>query len=234
MQYRIIGSGAYPMVEINMHAGEDLRIQPGAMAYHSDGIELSAGLNSGKGGLGGLLSAVARSVVSNESMLITHAIADDNGILGLTPNAPGAIQELTLGPDEQYYINDGAFFAMDRTVDYTITRQKLSNTFFGNTGGWLIMETRGVGSMLITAFGDLIKIPIRSDNGPFTIDNSNVVAWSTSLDYRPRINKFGQRFLTGEGITLDFVGDGYVYLQTRTIADLANQIIPFIPTSNNS
>ncbi|MFV0362899.1 MAG: AIM24 family protein [Suipraeoptans sp.] len=81
MQYRLAEGMAFPIAELTLGAGEEVRIERGGMIYHFGEIKLEGKMNSnGASGLGGALKAIGRSVVSGESMFITTCT-------GLAPNA---------------------------------------------------------------------------------------------------------------------------------------------------
>ncbi len=67
MQHRILGDNDCPILEIQLNPGERVKIERGSMAYMA-GVELQGKMNSGAngGGLGGLLSAVGRSIAPAE------------------------------------------------------------------------------------------------------------------------------------------------------------------------
>ena len=81
--------------------------------YHSPSVKLNTKLNAKGSGLGKLVKAVGRSMVSGESTFITEATSEvDGGVLALAPNVPGQVMALEIG-DHQYRLNDGAFLALD-------------------------------------------------------------------------------------------------------------------------
>lgn len=227
MNYRITQSNAFPLVEVTLQKGEEIRIERGAMAYHN-GVSLEGKMNSnGAGGLGGLVKAIGRSMVSGESMFITSAVGlADNSILGLAPGAPGAIRELVLG-ETQWRINDQAFFACDANVAYEMKKQNLGKAIFGRTGGLFVMETRGTGSMLITSYGDIIEIQLDGSK-PLIVDNTHVVAWTSTLDYEIKVASGAFGFTTGEGLVNEFHGKGTILIQTRNVQSLAQMLSPYI------
>ena len=230
MKYTTTQSTAFPLVEVTLSAGEEIQIERGCMVYHNGDVSLEGKMNSGgSGGLGGLVKAVGRSLVSGESMFITRAKGmADNAKIALAPGTPGAIRELAIG-ENQWHIRDQAFFACDSSVTYEIKRQSFGKALFGGTGGFFIMETRGTGSMLIASYGDLIEIQLDGTK-PFVIDNTHVVAWTTTLSYDIKIASGTFGFTTGEGLVNSFNGKGTVYIQTRNIESLAGMIQPYIAT----
>ncbi|MGZ7186073.1 AIM24 family protein, partial [Streptococcus pyogenes] len=84
---------------------------------------LNTRLNAKGSGIGKLMGAIGRSIVSGESMFITQATSTAaDGVLALAPSMPGQVIALELG-EKQYRINDGAFLALDGSAQYTMERQ---------------------------------------------------------------------------------------------------------------
>lgn len=234
MKYTITANNTFPVVDIAMEQDETIQIESGSMIYHNGLVELSGHMNSnGKKGLGGLMSAIGRSVTSGESFFITTATGTaPNAELAIAPGNPGVIKELTLDDGHQYRLNTGAFLAMDSSTSYHMASQKVGGALFGGTGGFFIMETAGTGTILVSAYGDIIPIQLDGSH-EYVVDNSHVVAWDSQLDYniQPASGVIG--FTTGEGLVNRFTGTGTVYIQTRNIQALANLIKPFIPTKSD-
>lgn len=233
MNYTIIGDTDCPLVQIRLQRDETVRIERGCMAYMSD-VELTDKMNTNKKGIGGMFSAIGRSLTSGESFFITEAQGrSDAGRLGIAPAVPGKIIPLTVGAGKQYRLNTGAFLAYDGSVTYVMKRQEIGKAFFGGTGGLFVMETQGEGDVLIACFGDIVELPITPD-APLTIDNEHVVAWDASLDYSIRVASGTFGFTSGEGLVNEFHGQGTVYIQTRNIHSLADALRPFFPSSSSS
>lgn len=232
MKYQIQGDSDCPLVHIHLDKNEVVKIERGAMAYLSN-VELSGKMNSKKKGVGGLISAMGRSLTSGESLFMTHAKGLTNdAFIGVAPSVPGKIQCLKVDSMHQYCLNTGAFLCCDDSVSYVMKKQTVGKALLGGTGGFFIMATEGTGDVMVNAFGDLLALEVRSDH-PITIDNEHVVAWDASLDYDIRIASGTFGFTTGEGLVNEFHGNGKVLIQTRNIHNLAQAIQPFIQTSSN-
>ena len=232
MNFKIIGGTDCPLAHVYLKNGEKVMVERGAMAYMSD-VSIEGKMNSNKGGLGGLFSAIGRSLTSGESMFITEAVGtSDHGVIGIAPNIPGKIAELKVG-DNQYRLNTGAFLTCDASVTYNMAKQDVGKALFAGTGGLFVMETAGSGTMLINAFGDIVELTVSEDH-PITIDNQHVLAWDAALDYKIEIASGTFGFKTGEGFVNKFTGNGKVLIQTRNIESLAEVLIPYIPTQTSS
>lgn len=232
MNYTLTQSTVFPLVEITLSQGEEIQIESGAMVYHSGDVALEGKMNSGGGGgLGGIVKALGRSVVSGESFFITHAKGMKNGAkIAIAPGTPGAIRELNLGT-QQWRLQDQAFLACDSGVSYEMKRQSFGKAIFGGTGGFFVMETRGTGTMLICSYGDILEIQLDGSK-PFVVDNTHVVAWSTTLNYEIKVASGIFGFTTGEGLVNEFQGAGSVMIQTRNVKSLAGILKPFFPSGS--
>lgn len=217
MKYTIDSNMQFPLVEIDLEAGESAYIQQGSMVYHTPSVTLNTRLNArGDSGLGKLIGAIGRSMTSGESMFITQAVSNANdGKLALSPSMPGQVIALELGA-KQYRLNDGAFLALEGSAQYKMERQSVGRAFFGGQGGLFVMTTEGEGTLLANSFGSIKKLVLNGDS--ITIDNAHVVAWSKELDYDIHLeNGFLQSIGTGEGIVNTFRGYGEIYVQSLNI-----------------
>lgn len=231
MRYEMTGGTAYPLVKILLDNGETVKIERGSMVFKKD-VEIVGKLNSNTKGFGALLGSIGRSLTSGESMFITEATGkSNNSEIGIAPASIGKIEKLTVG-SSQYRLNTNAYLASDVSVSYKMVKQNISKSFFGGTGGLFVMETQGVGDLLIASFGDIIELEVTPDL-PLTVDNNHVLAWSSDLDYNIEIASGTFGFTTGEGLVNTFRGSGKVLIQTRNIASLALDIAKFIPNNSN-
>ena len=68
---------------------------------------------------------------------------------------------------------------------------------------------------------------------PLVVDNEHVVAWEADLEYHIEVASGMFGFTTGEGLVNTFNGSGRVYIQTRNLANLAQAMHPYLPTTSN-
>lgn len=231
MRFVLTGDSDCPIAQLTLATDESVKIERGSMVY-SRGVEISGGLNArNKGGIGGVLSAIGRSLTSGESMFITTATGCvDNGEIAIAPPIPGKIVGIQVDAQHQYRLNTGAFLACDTTVDYAMRSQGIGKAIHGGTGGLFVMETEGYGTLLVSAFGDILALEVTPD-APLTVDNEHVVVWDASLDYHIEVASGMFGFTTGEGLVNRFYGFGRVYIQTRNLHNLAEAVHPYIHTS---
>ncbi|MDR2378892.1 MAG: TIGR00266 family protein [Bifidobacteriaceae bacterium] len=229
MQFHIETQMQFPMARVRLNGGETARIQRGSMVYASAGVQLNARLNASGQGLGKFVKAVARSAVSGESAFITEVVCQAQyGEVAIAPTYPGTIAQLDVGAN-QYRLNDGAFLAMDSSVEYTLERQSAGKAIFGGQGGFFVMTTNGQGAMLVNAFGSITEIPLENADG-FVVDNRHVVAWDRNLDYHIQLQSgFFGSIGTGEGLVNVFRGTGKILVQSLNLETFAAAINPLLP-----
>ena len=231
MNYELVGGAGFQLAKIHLGNGETAKIENGAMVYMQD-VTLEGKLNSKKKGLGGFLGAMAKSILSDESIFITQVMGTSaDGVVAIAPSVPGTIAKLEVGA-RQYRLNDSAFFASDDSVSYKMQKQNVSQALFGGSGGLFVMETEGRGDMLIAAYGDLVEVECTPAK-PVIIDNEHVVAWDASLSYSIEVASGSFGFTTGEGLVNKFTGSGKILIQTRNISALADAVKPFLPDKSS-
>ena len=221
---------AFTMMTVNLAPGEKIKVEPGAMVAQSEGLEMKTGMGSG-GGLGGFMKSMMKSAFGGESFFVnTYTAGPSGGWISLAPSSPGDIETFDLDPGQSFYMQGGAFMASTINVD-TSTKFQGAKSLFSREGAFFLRaEAADVpGSVFFTSYGAMKEIEVTPDK-PIKIDNGHVVAFSEGLNYQiSKVKGLGSFFFGGEGFTLDFHGSGSVWIQTRNIESLANQLIPFMP-----
>ncbi len=222
---------AFTMMTANLAPGEKIKVEPGAMVAQSDGLEMKTGMGSG-GGLGGFMKSMMKSALGGESFFVnTYTAGPSGGWISLAPSSPGDIETFDMEPGQSFYMQGGAFMASTINVD-TSTKFQGAKSLFSREGAFFLRaEASDVpGKVFFTSYGAMKEIEVTPDK-PIKIDNGHVVAFSEGLNYQiSKVKGLGSFFFGGEGFTLDFHGSGSVWIQTRNIQSLANQLIPFLPT----
>ena len=222
---------AFTMMTVTLAPGEQIKVEPGAMVAQSEGLEMKTGMGSG-GGFGGFMKSMMKSAFGGESFFVnTYTAGPSGGWISLAPSSPGDIETFDMEPGQSFYMQGGAFMASTINVD-TSTKFQGAKSLFSREGAFFLRaEASDVpGKVFFTSYGALKEIEVTPDK-PIKIDNGHVVAFSEGLNYHiSKVKGLGSFFFGGEGFTLDFHGSGSVWIQTRNIQSLANQLIPFLPT----
>ncbi len=224
MKYQLSSDGPFALIKLQLAKNEEIKIEKGSMVYHNGNVTLEGKINSNSitsSVLGKMLKTVAKTVVSGESFFVTIVKSfTEDGEINIAPPAFGSIKELDIGIS-QWFLNDGVFLACDKTVEYCMKKQSIGKAIFGGTGGLFVMETSGVGSMIISSYGEIEEIELDGNN-KLVIDNRHVLAWESTLDYEIKVASGIIGFTTGAGLVIEFIGKGKVLIQTRNIASFAS------------
>lgn len=218
--FRIIGD-TEPFLHVSMEQGEVIYGQSDSMVTMDFSIDLAGSMK------GGVMRSTIRKKAKNQSFFLQKFIAHrGHGDCLLAPSTSGGIHVINVGA-KQYKFNDGTFLAMSENVTIKTSLQKITNSIFGNTGGLIIGKTSGIGSVAFSGYGSIHEIHVTEDN-PVTVDNGHIVAWDENLDYNIRLTTSRGRNIisnlispatTGEGIVLEFRGDGKIILCSRNMID---------------
>ena len=102
-----------PFLHVALKQGESISCESDAMVMMEDNLDLQGKMQ------GGLLSALARRLVNDESFFQQHITATrGDGDCLLAPMMPGGIEVLDVGAT-QYKIADGAYMAASSGVSVT-------------------------------------------------------------------------------------------------------------------
>lgn len=228
MKYEIIGQ-TVPVVELNLNQGESVYTQSGGMAYQTDGIEMKTNAR------GGLLKSLGRLFTGESVFMANYTAEKDNQTIAFASTVPGNIKPLDLrDTHNEFVFQKGSFLCAESNVETSITfTKKLSTALFGGEG-FILQKARGNGMLFLEVNGDIIEKEL-APGEVLKVDTGNVVAFESSVSYEIQIVKgLGNILLGGEGLFLTkLVGPGKVVLQSQNIANFAERLVPFLPSSSN-
>lgn len=214
-----------PFLHVHLDKGEKIFCESGAMVMMEDTLQLKGKM---RGGIG---RALLRRVANDESFFQQEIVAvNGNGDCLLSPALPGSIEILTVSPDCTYSLADGSFVAAESSVELHSRLNSLGGAFFGGTGGFVIMEARGVGQLAVSGFGAIFALDVQPGHD-IVIDNNHAIAWSSQLHYDIGMPQTGGGFLSGlvnsvtsgEGLVIRFRGQGKVVICSRNRALFSSQ-----------
>jgi uncharacterized protein (TIGR00266 family) len=221
-QFSLVGSPE-PFLHVAMRRGDKIFCESNAMVMMEDPLELKGRLQ------GGLMQSLLRRFANEESLFQQHieAVRGDGDCL-LSAALDGDMQILDVGAT-QYLLIDGAFVAAHDSVEVKARlNSSLGGAFFGNTGGFLVMETSGQGQVVVAGCGTLFEIEVEP-NKEIVIDNGHVVCWDSRLNYSLSVStsqssgllgNLMNSVMSGEGMVLRFSGKGKVVICSRNRQNL--------------
>lgn len=227
MQYKVFGN-PFPAVSIRMDRGESIYTQSGGMSWMTDSISMETNTH------GGLMKGIGRMFSGDSLFMATYTAADNGQEITIAASMPGEIHTLEIGPGKSYIAQKGAFLCAQQKVDLSaVLTKKLSSGMFGGEG-FILQRISGSGLAFLELDGTVCEYDL-APGQKLKIDSGNVAYFEESVKYSiETVKGFKNIIFGGEGLFLTCLeGPGKVWLQTMTAAELANKIIPYIPTSGN-
>ena len=216
MQFEIDGNPDFGEVVVALGPDEDLLVESGAMSRMSADLDVRATT------MGGLFKALGRKVFAGESLLLGRYHSKRGGIVALSPSYPGTVLHRKLAGDT-LMLTKGSFLGCSAGVELK-TRFGGLRSIFSKEGAFLI-ECTGQGDLFFNAFGAVEEHLL---DGELIVDTGHVVAWEPGLSYKIQgMGGLKQTLFSGEGLTMRFAGHGKIWVQTRTLCELAGWLTPY-------
>jgi len=222
MQLSIEHSPAFATVRAQLGAGEQVRLESGAMMAMSGGVNLESKME------GGLKKGLMRSVLGGESLFISTVTGSKDGDwVDAAARLPGDIEILDV--NGAMNLTSGAWLLSGSGVEIDTKWGGFKN-LFGGEGGFLIRAT-GTGQVVCSCYGAIQNYDLAAGE-TMVLDSGHLVAFEDSLTYTTRKVTSGvmQMIKSGEGLVFDFTGPGRIWSQTRSSAELIawlTQELPF-------
>ena len=215
MKFDIVSAPSYSLVELNLNAGESVKVEPGAMAWMDTTIKPKTEMK------GGLFAGITRRMAGESFFLNTYTAEGGSGTIGIAPGYSGDIIVRELN-DETLYMERGAYLCHVGNIETSATWEGFSGTF---AEGMFGLRVSGTGLLFFGSYGDVQEVDV---DGSYTVDNGYAVAWEENLDYSiGRSGRSIRSFLFGDQWICRFHGHGKLWVQTRSPRNLAAWIHPF-------
>jgi uncharacterized protein (TIGR00266 family) len=220
---------SYTLLTYSMHPNESVNVEPGAMVAMG-GVEMET-----KKSGGGIFKSLKKMAFGGESFFLnTFTAGPSGGWVSVAPGSPGDISSYEVAPGREIFIQGGAYLGSTVNIKTDTKFQGMKGLFSGESMFFVraFTEDEQPGKVWYNSFGAIKQIPVEPGQ-TITVDTGHVVAFEDTVQYT--INKVGgmkSLLVGGEGLVMNFTGQGSVWIQTRNIQSLAGKIIPFLPPSN--
>ena len=90
------------------------------------------------------------------------------------------------------------------------------------------------GTVYYNSYGAIKEVAVQPGE-ELVVDTGHLVAFTNDVEYSiGKVGGIGSLIAGGEGLVMKFKGNGKVWVQTRTLASLADKILPFLPSSKGN
>lgn len=228
MRYEIVG-GSFPAVNMILDRDETVITQSGAMAWCDSSIDMSTNAE------GGLLKSIGRMFSGASLMFVRHTAMEDESKITFSASFPGTIKEFVVDEDHEYIAQKSAFLVAQDSVNIDATINK--NFWAGLLGGegFVLQKFTGNGLLLAEIDGSVVELDLKAGES-IKVETGHVALFDANVQYDVEsVRGFKNIFFGGQGLFLTtLTGPGKVWLQTLTAQDMAQKLIPFMPSSSSS
>jgi len=231
MQTQIDHQPSFAWLKVQLDPGDIIQAEAGAMVTMTPGLPMSTHLNAGKGGMfrkfRAFFVALVRKFIGGETFFVNRFGGAQGGEVVLAPALSGDITQITMTPaTPPIIIQTGAYLASTGDIDTKLRWGGLRGLFGGE--GLFFMECTGNGELFINSYGGIIEVPC---NGRYIVDTGHIVAFDADLNFKIKTPGGGVLgFLgSGEGLVMEFHGQGTIYMQSRNVSALVGWVSPMLP-----
>ncbi len=234
MNHAILFDPSFSMLEIELATGDQVTAEAGSLVCRSANVTMTTSLNAGKGVgfLGKLKSifiALIKKMLGGETFFVNTFASSDGqkAAITLAPPLSGAIVHRKM-INESLTLQGGAFLASSGDFEIKVKFAGLKALFSGH--GLFFLKVSGSGDLFFSAYGGVLE---KTVNGQFTLDTGHLVAFDPTLDYKigKAAASLTSSFFSGEGLVMNFTGQGKLYLQSRNVGALVGFVNPRLPAS---
>ena len=226
MRYSIEGE-PLPVVICELENGETMITESGAMSWMSPNMQMET---TSSGGIGKMFGRA----LSGESLFLNRYTAlNGNGMIAFASSFPGSIRAFNIAPGQEIVAQKSAFLAGSAGVALsTFIQQRVGAGFFGGEG--FIMQKLSGNGVAFLEFDGYIKEYELGPGQQIVVDTGYLAAMTPSCQVEVKtVPGVKNMLFGGEGIFNTVVtGPGRVWLQSMPIAQMANTLRPYFPTSN--
>lgn len=225
MKYTIQGE-TLPVVICELDAGEKIITEGGGMAWMSPNMKMET--------TGGGIGKIFGRALSGDTLFQNIYTAEHtNGMISIASSFPGSIRAFEITPGNEMILQKSAFLASEASVELSMHfRKKLGSGLFGGEG-FIMQKLSGNGVAFAEFDGHVIEYELQPGQ-QIVIDTGHLAAMTASCQMEIKtVPGLKNMFLGGEGIFNTVVtGPGRVWLQTMPIQNMANALLPYIPTQS--
>jgi uncharacterized protein (TIGR00266 family) len=226
MQYKIQGD-VFPTLEISLKKGDSIFTEAGAMAWMSEGLEMTSNTR------GGLMKGLGRALAGESLFMTTYESHSDNAWIVFTVGAPGRIMEFKLDAGQTLICQKDTFLCAEQGVSVEMHfRKQLGAGLFGGEG-FILQKVTGPGTVFLEIPGALQERTLAAGE-KILIDPGHIAFFEPSVKYDISMVKGLKNVLfAGEGLFLATLsGPGKIWLETLPLSNLAAKLKKYIPTKS--
>ena len=215
-EFEIHNRPTYASLHVFLKADEEVVTEAGAMMGMSTSIKVRTSL------AGGLWGAFQRYLSGESLFLNTYKAKAANQRLDIAPPQPGDMVHVQMN-GQGVICQQGSYCASTPGVHINAKWGGFQGLFSGE--GLVMIKCAGVGDLWLSSYGAIHEVDV---SGTAIVDTGHIVAFEESLSWFPKpVGGIKSTLYSGEGLVMQFTGQGKLWLQTRCAEHFAEFLHPF-------
>ncbi|MCM6773663.1 TIGR00266 family protein [Nocardia sp. CDC159] len=225
METRIIGT-VMPVLEVGLEPGESVVAEAGQLSWMTDSIRLHTSSAVG----GGMFRAVKRAFGGGGFFMTEYGADLHPGIVAFAAKLPGQVVPITVRPGEDYLVHRHGFLCGTADIGVSTSFQRrLGAGIFGGAG-FTLQKVTGAGYAWVELSGEVVHYDL-APGETLRVHPGHIGMFEARVDFDITLMRGIRNILFGgDGLFLaTLTGPGRVWLQSLTISNLAQALLPYLP-----
>ena len=215
---------AFALAVVKLAGNEEIKVEPGAMVSHSDGLTTETKAS------GGLFGGLKRMVAGESFFQNTWKAPAQGGEITLASTLPGDMITLAISGNE-FLLRSGAYVASEMNVSMDASWGGSKGVF--GVGGLVLLKITGNGKVLACSYG-AIEERVLGPGQIYTVDTGHIVGFDATVQFAvQKSGSWKSTILGGEGLVCRLTGPGRVLMQSRSEEAFLGWLLPKLPSKSN-
>jgi uncharacterized protein (TIGR00266 family) len=227
MEYKIYGT-VMQTLDVHLKQGESIYTESGGMAWMRGNIAMETSTR------GGIMAGLGRALAGESLFMTTYTCNSPDGLIVFTPEVPGKVLDIELGPGQSLICQKDAFMCAQESVKLEMHfRKKLGTGFFGGEG-FILQKITGPGLVFVEIPGEVRDYDL-PPGAIMQVDPGHIAMFEPNVTYDiTTVKGLKNIFFSGEGLFLATLkGPGKIWLQSLPLSNLAARLSRYLPTKSS-
>jgi uncharacterized protein (TIGR00266 family) len=226
MNPKITGT-TLPVLEIGLESGDVIVAEPGEFSWMTENVNLKT--TTMTAGAKGILGVLGRALSGGGLFMTEYSVGSGNGLIAFSAKVPGQIMQVDVQPGHGFMIHRDGFLCATAGVELAIGFQKSlgAGVFGGN--GFVLQQLSGTCTAWVELGGEIVTYDLQPGES-LRVHPGHIGMFEDSINFDMRLMPGITNALFGaDGLFIaHLTGPGKVWLQTLTLADLAQALLPYL------
>ena len=231
MQVDVKGT-TMPVLELLLDPGESVISTHGELSWMSPAVQLTQ--TTSTGGQKGIMSGLKRAVGGGGLFLTKYEAQGGQGLVAFSAKLPGQIFEIAIGPGQGYLVHrNGWVCGTDGVVPTIGMQQSFRGGMYGGDG-FILQRLEGQGRSWVELSGEITTYDL-AEGQSMLVHPGHVGLFEDRVQFSiTRLSGIKNMAFGGDGFHLvSLTGPGRIWLQSMTVAVLAQAIEPYLPRGDD-